>query len=221
MSSTDDGYDLLAPKFDHTPFRTPQPVLDAVALHIGEAETALDICCGTGAGVAMLRPHVARHVFGLDRSEGMLGVARRQLEDAPGNAAVTFVRGDALAQPFPARFDVVTCFGAFGHILPEDEARLVKAVAGSLRAGGRFIFVTSNPPKRLSRRWMVSRAFNAAIHIRNTVWRSEFVMYYLTFLLPRARRLLEDAGFTVEDRGPCGRMAPFEDLRVVVATLDS
>ena len=31
LSSVEHGYDLLAPKFDHTPFRTPESVLDAVA----------------------------------------------------------------------------------------------------------------------------------------------------------------------------------------------
>lgn len=30
LSSTERGYDLLAPKFDHTPYRTPDRVLDAV-----------------------------------------------------------------------------------------------------------------------------------------------------------------------------------------------
>jgi hypothetical protein len=31
LSSVEGGYDLLAPKFDHTPFRTPDGVLDATA----------------------------------------------------------------------------------------------------------------------------------------------------------------------------------------------
>ena len=35
LSSTEHGYDLLAPKFDYTPFRTPDAILDAVAPHIG------------------------------------------------------------------------------------------------------------------------------------------------------------------------------------------
>ena len=55
LSSTQRGYDLLAPKFDYTPFRTPQAVLDAV----GEAlrplvpfAAGLDICCGTGANTS-------------------------------------------------------------------------------------------------------------------------------------------------------------------------
>ncbi|MEV6184063.1 SAM-dependent methyltransferase, partial [Streptomyces sp. NPDC052015] len=30
LSSVEHGYDLLAPKFDHTPFRTPDSVLEAV-----------------------------------------------------------------------------------------------------------------------------------------------------------------------------------------------
>jgi hypothetical protein len=46
----------------------------------------------------------------------------------------------------------------------------------------------------------VLRAFNAAMRVRNAVRKPEFVMYYFTFLLPRARRLLEDRGFAVNER---------------------
>jgi hypothetical protein len=53
--------------------------------------------------------------------------------------------------------------------------------------------------------------------VRNAVWRPPFVMYYLTFLLPRARALLTDAGFTVEVT-PAGLGPPFGRLVVVVAT---
>ncbi len=34
LSSTERGYDLLAPKFDHTPYRTPDQVLDAVTREV-------------------------------------------------------------------------------------------------------------------------------------------------------------------------------------------
>ena len=37
LSSTERGYDLLAPKFDHTPFRTPDIILDAVAAQLADA----------------------------------------------------------------------------------------------------------------------------------------------------------------------------------------
>ena len=59
LSSTERGYDLLAPKFDYTPFRTPDAILDLVADHLrtlGPFDSGLDVCCGTGAAMRMLRP---------------------------------------------------------------------------------------------------------------------------------------------------------------------
>ena len=54
LSSVEHGYDLLAPKFDQTPFRTPESILDATthALSgLGPFNQGLDVCCGTGAGM--------------------------------------------------------------------------------------------------------------------------------------------------------------------------
>lgn len=195
-SSTDRGYDLLAPRFDATPFRTPDAIV-ARALSVLPAmpmSTALahglDICCGTGAALAQLRTRCTR-VVGLDRSGGMLREARARVPDA------TLVQGDALEMPFRACFDVAVSFGAFGHILEKDEPRFVRAVHRALKPGGRFVFVTAHSPPLLSRRHIVARAFNGVMRVRNVVKRPEFIMYYLTFLLPRARKLLEDAGFHV------------------------
>jgi SAM-dependent methyltransferase len=214
---------LLAPKFDYTPFRTPDPVLKAALAVVGEAGSvgsALDVCCGTGAAMRMLRPLCRERVVGVDLSQGMLDEARRRLSDepgAPGTAALEFVRADALALPFSAEFDVVTSFGAFGHILEEDEPRLVEGIARALRPGGRFVFVTAHPLSRLSPVYWMARGFNAAMRVRNAVWKPPFVMYYLTFLLPRARALLEAHGFTVEEHE--GLMPePFTPYLVVVAT---
>jgi ubiquinone/menaquinone biosynthesis C-methylase UbiE len=55
LSSVERGYDLLAPKFDHTPFRTPDSVLGATAdalRPLGPFGQGLDVCCGTGAGMS-------------------------------------------------------------------------------------------------------------------------------------------------------------------------
>ena len=46
LSSTDRGYDLLASKFDYTPFRTPNEILASVAPLIGSeasVDRALDV----------------------------------------------------------------------------------------------------------------------------------------------------------------------------------
>jgi ubiquinone/menaquinone biosynthesis C-methylase UbiE len=220
FSSIERGYDLLAPKFDYTPFRTPDAVLEQLAARLarrGPVESALDVCCGTGAVMQHLRPLVLERLVGVDLSWGMLGKAEQNLARVPGSARVELVQGDALALPFEEEFELVTCFGAFGHILEKDEPRFVAQVARALRPGGRFVFVTYDMPSRLEPAYWAARGFNAAMRVRNALWRSTFVMYYLTFLLPRARQVLEEAGLSVEaQHGVFG--APFERLVLVTAT---
>lgn len=189
MSSTERGYDLLAPKFDVTPFRTPDEFLerarDYVVEHLAPGRL-LDLCCGTGAVLEALGYDDA---VGLDRSRGMMEIARKRVPSA------RYVRADALNPPFEGAFDLVTCFSALGHILPADAPRFVSAVRACLRPGGHFVFVTGRMPSMTSRAYWFSRGFNAAMHVRNAIWSPPFVMYYLTFLLPEATRLLANAGF--------------------------
>ncbi len=201
LVSTERGYDMLAPKFDHTPFRTPDAILESMAAYIGAPQSigsALDVCCGTGAAMRWLRPVCRDRIVGLDFSDGMLAEARRRLEGAPGDAAIELVRGDALAMPFDSEFDVVTSVGAFGHILPKDEPRFVAGIARALRPGGRFVFATAERTALRVPERIFARAFNAAMHVRNAVLKPEFVMYYLTFLWPDVGVLLERAGLHVE-----------------------
>lgn len=216
LSSTDAGYDLLAPKFEFTPFRTPDVLLEAAVKYAGApVDRVLDLCCGTGAGMRAFRPLCLKQIVGVDRSTGMLAQALRQLSFGDG-APVCVAQGDALALPFTRTFDVVTCFGAFGHILERDEPQLVSEVARVLRPGGRFIFITSDPPGLLHPARLMTMGFNAAMHVRNALLKPQFVMYYLTFLLPRAQALLEAAGFTVE--APINVFPhPFGSLRLVSA----
>jgi SAM-dependent methyltransferase len=87
LSSTEQGYDLLAPQFDYTPFRTPDAILGPAMAHLGGPQsiaTALDMCCGTGAALRHLRPLCRDRVVGIDMSQGMLEVARRMTQEAPG-----------------------------------------------------------------------------------------------------------------------------------------
>jgi len=142
----------------------------------------------------------------------------RQVHASIGGQA-PLVRGDALAMPWREEFDVVTSFGAFGHIAEQDEPRLVANVHQVLKPGGRFVFVTGEEPSRRRPGYWVARAFNTAMRVRNALWEPPFVMYYLTFLLPRARALLEAQGFTVDVRS--GTLPePYEryGYRVVIAT---
>lgn len=198
-SSTTGGYDLLAPKFDFTPFRTPDWVLEPVAERLGRegVRRALDACCGTGAALGHVRAHATDSVVGIDLSQGMLDQARINLDQADG-VPFELVQGDFLEAPFDGGFDLVTCFGAFGHILRQDEPRFVDAIWRALDPGGRFAFVTSDAPDNRSWRVWAARGFNAAIHVRNAVKDPPFHMYYLSFRLPRATELLEHRGFRVQ-----------------------
>ena len=226
LASTERGYDLIAPKFDYTPFRTPDPVLEAMARTIVRdtpegrpVRAALDVCCGTGAAMTHLRALCTERVVGLDFSQGMLDEARRRVTGAPGDAAVELVRGDALALPFEAEFDIVTCVGAFGHIVPEDEDRFVAGIARALRQGGRFVFATTEMPPLTSPTWWMLRSFNAIMRVRNAVLHPQFIMYYLTFLWPKVRTRLERHGLRVEAHlGACP--APYDHAIIVVATKD-
>jgi SAM-dependent methyltransferase len=220
MSSTERGYDLLAPKFDYTPFRTPQVVIDAVGrclAPLGPFRAGLDICCGTGAAMAMLRPLCSERVVGLDFSHGMLEVARAQTADAPGSAGLEFAFGDALAMPFGAEFDIAVSFGAHGHILRKDEGRFVADVARVLRPGGRFAFVAAPMPPWWSPVLWAARAFNGILWLRNWLVEPPFIMYYLTFMLPGVTRLLRKHGFAVEIC-ELGLEGMYAGLRLVLAT---
>uniref|UniRef100_UPI0015F05ED1 class I SAM-dependent methyltransferase n=1 Tax=Streptomyces shenzhenensis TaxID=943815 RepID=UPI0015F05ED1 len=201
LSSVERGYDLLAPKFDHTPFRTPDSILEAVAkalTPLGPFADGLDLCCGTGAGTEVLA-QVCRHsVTGVDFSAGMLEVARRQAPS--GGPDVAYVRGDARALPFGPAFDLVVSFGAFGHFLPRELPGLFGQVYAVLRPGGTFAFPVLAPPRPTSPGFWLLLGFDAVMRVRNALWRPPFVMYYRALRLGSVLGELERAGFSVDLR---------------------
>lgn len=221
LSSVGRGYDLLAPKFDATPFRTPEWVLAESGKwlsQLGPYDRGLDLCCGTGAGVDVLR-RVCRGVLaGVDLSAGMLTVARERA----GGGSTRWVRGDATALPFaPASFELVVSFGALGHFLPERRPELFREVREVLAPGGRFAFPVAAPARVGSRGYWAMWGFDAAMRVRNAVWLPPFVMYYRTHPLADLQRELRQAGFTVETlplttRGRRADGAP--PCRLMVAT---
>jgi SAM-dependent methyltransferase len=219
LSSTRRGYDLLAPKFDRTPFRTPDAVLARVAPLLGVAgsvERAVDLCCGTGAGLRMLAPLCRELLVGADFSFGMLAEARRRLNGRPLRPRLVLVQQDVLEPGFAGAFDLATVFGALGHFRPAEQARFLGAAREVLRPGGRLAFVLAPLPPPWSPALWLAAGFDAAVWLRNRVWRPPFVMYYLAWPLARTLRLLDEAGFTTEmlPLAPPGATR----LRLVLAT---
>lgn len=204
LSSIERGYDLLAPKFDHTPFRTPDRMLDAVEETLAQAEgtfgAGLDVCCGTGAGIGMLRRLCRERVTGVDLSAGMLAEAQCAHPALEGAPPVDFVRADARALPpgLGDSYDLAISFGAFGHFLPRERPALFSGVHSALREGGVFAFPIGAPIPPGSPVWWAAAGFDAVMRVRNAVWRPPFVMYYRTFPWGGVRSDLRAAGFTVE-----------------------
>jgi ubiquinone/menaquinone biosynthesis C-methylase UbiE len=214
LSSTDRGYDLIAPKFDLTPFRTPEPIVEEIARRIGDVHAVLDVCCGTGAALGALRSRRIERIVGIDRSAGMLDVARQRVDSDP---RVELVRGDALDMPFDAEFDAAVSVGAFGHIEVKDEPRFVASIHRALKPGGRFVFATSTMPAWWTASRVMAEGFNAVMRVRNFVLSPPFIMYYLTFLWPEVRGRLLAGGFSDVEcvRGVFPK--PFERALMIVA----
>jgi ubiquinone/menaquinone biosynthesis C-methylase UbiE len=102
----------------------------------------LDVACGTG----FLTRHLRGDVVGLDQSERMLEVARRQAPQA------RFVQGDALALPFEdGEFDRVFTSYFYCHLEEPDRARFL---AEAQRVAGELVVVGSrHQPGADATRW--------------------------------------------------------------------
>lgn len=98
----------------------------------------LDLGCGDGRHSLELARRGYR-VTGLDLSEELLERARRRT--AEEGLDITFIQGDMRDPPGVSAFDlVVNFFTSFGYFQEDGEnARVLDAIARSLRPGGRFL----------------------------------------------------------------------------------
>ena len=137
-------YDLV---YDAKDYRKDTAQLVRVARKYGRSRGNrwLDVACGTGRHLELLRPRY--RVVGVDLSDEMLRLARRRL---PG---VRLVRGDMRSFDLGERFDVVSClFSAIGYLRTEADLRRAMGVfARHLRPGGVLLVQPWIDPKYLKR----------------------------------------------------------------------
>lgn len=107
-------------------------------LDVAPPRDVLDLGCGDGRHSLELTRRGYR-VTGLDLSEDLLERARRRT--AEEGLDITFVQGDMRDPPGTSAFDlVVNFFTSFGYFREDGEnARVLEAIARSLRPGGRFL----------------------------------------------------------------------------------
>jgi len=106
-----------------------------LAAHATPGERVLDLACGDGALLEVLRSRGIDGAIGVDMSEGELGAARTRL-----GPSANLVRARAQALPFEdGSFDLVTCHLALMLMRPIEEALI--EVRRVLRPGGKIAAV--------------------------------------------------------------------------------
>jgi ubiquinone/menaquinone biosynthesis C-methylase UbiE len=115
----------------------PAMVLNRVGIRAGM--TVIDLCCGDGWFTLQIAK-IARHVVAVDIDRKLLDLAKLRLVES-GFTNCDFVTGNAydIAKLVSQPADFVFLANAF-HGVPE-RTRLARAVANTLKSGGRFAIV--------------------------------------------------------------------------------
>ncbi|MFI0151251.1 class I SAM-dependent DNA methyltransferase [Streptomyces lydicus] len=106
-----------------------------------DTRSVLDLCCGTGVTAEVLCDEGWR-VTGVDRSPGMLDVARRKLAGLMDTGHLRLSEQDARDFSLPEPVDAAVCLdGALNHLdAPGDLERCFHRVGAALADGGQFLF---------------------------------------------------------------------------------
>jgi len=137
--------------------------LAAAETGVGRGAVALDACCGTGDLTLALAGLVGANgaVTGLDISEGMLARARAK-ETGVDAARIDWVRGDAMAMPFPDASFAAATVGFGVRNLPDVRAGLIE-LRRVVRPGGRVVCLEITQPMSQPLRGFYSLWFNRGV----------------------------------------------------------
>ena len=105
----------------------------------------LDLACGYGRHALPLSQQA--QVYGLDRSGEMLSAAHERSNQTEHPRGPFYIRSDVRTLPFPDEtFDaIINLFSSLGYFEEDDENfRVLRNVADTLRPGGRFLLETVN-----------------------------------------------------------------------------
>ena len=143
------SYTALAPDYDDTRYTTPADALKERfrwralrELFPDRPARALDVACGTGRGVLILRD-VAARADGVDGTLEMLAVAQGKIRRGGPPAAVC--QANAARLPFAAAtFDLVTCLNFVHLFAPADKQVFIREIARVLKPGGTAVVEFDN-----------------------------------------------------------------------------
>jgi SAM-dependent methyltransferase len=142
-------YDRFAEFYDHVTIYRNRPDVDFFVDLAGRAEgDVLEVGCGTGR-VLLPCARAGATIVGLDRSAGMLAIARAHLDAEPPDvqARVTLVEGDMRDLDMGRTFALITLpFRSFQHLMtPDDQQVTLRRLRAHLAPGGRLVLDLFNP----------------------------------------------------------------------------
>lgn len=152
-------------------------------------EAFLDAGCGDGRYLAALDAELPARRAGTDISERILETARARVD-------ADFRQGNLESLPFEdGAFDLVLCSQVIEHVLDADAA--AAELARVLRPGGTLVISTDNARNYVTRGLNAPRTIAVrALRLRGARGRIESPA--TPYTRASFRRLLEDAGFTLE-----------------------
>lgn len=142
------NYDPIAEQYKRskqTPWRAHLECYTLLNL-VGDVSglDVLDVACGEGFYTRLLKHRGAGRVTGVDLSEGMISLARRQEEAGP--LGIDYQIGDGRDLRLDQKYDVAVAAYLLNYAPDRQElAAMCRSIARSLKPGGRFVTVNSNP----------------------------------------------------------------------------
>jgi SAM-dependent methyltransferase len=175
-----DGYDRIADRYLEwsalRPSAARRRALDLADALIPRGADVLELGCGAGLPMSA-RLAVGRRLTGVDLSREQVRRARRNVPTA------TFLQADMTTLDWPAAsVDAVVAFYSLTHVPRNEQATLFRKIHAWLRPGGVFIasLGVEDDPGGIEADWL------------------GVDMYFSHFSAKVSRRLLLDAGFTIE-----------------------
>ena len=147
------NYDPIAEQYKRSkqqPWRTHIEAFSLMALISDPSgKSVLDMACGEGFYTRMVRQRGAAKVTGVDLSEGMIELARKQEE--ANQQGIEYVVGDARHLALPEKCDLVVAAYLLNYARNRAELQaMCHGIVNCLKAGGRFATVNSNPALNFS-----------------------------------------------------------------------